>query len=463
MLSPGEIVKQFDIKKEALSKKWRDTKYIAYFQAGSNTFASLDELKRVYESVLDTDNLAGIYTATRPDCITGETAGYLSELGVRTGLDTAVELGLQTFHDKTAGIINRGYKLEVFEEAYKILAGYKIPVIIHIINGLPGENYEMMLETAKYIASLDPLPLGVKIHALYIEPGTEIYDLYNSGKINLPSKEEYIDIVVSQLEELPPEIVIMRLTGDPEISDKSDKTLPEWVSKKFSVINDIDKELAKRGTYQGKKLEKSGETHQPLSARGAEQKSLTNILSFAKRLLDVAINRSLEAGGGVYADFTMGNGHDTLYIKKKCPKAEIYAFDIQQKALEATKERLESENCFDENIYLIRDSHGNFRKYMPEETELDGAVFNLGYLPGGDKSITTLTESTLICLKGALEILKAGGVIVVCVYPGHSEGTREGEKIFEFAENLDRKIFDCLYHRLINIPEAPFVIAFQKK
>jgi len=184
--------------------------------------------------------------------------------------------------------------------------------------------------------------------------------------------------------------------------------------------------------------------------------SLTNMLAMAKRLLNVSVKEN-----GVYADFTMGNGNDTLYMKKACPSGKIYSFDIQKAALETTEKLLKTESCLDENVKLICDSHANFKKYINEP--LDGAVFNLGYLPGGDKTITTLTESTLKCLQDALGILKTGGVTVVSVYPGHSEGTKEGEEILKFAQNLDRKQFDCLYHRLINIPEAPFIIAFQKK
>jgi len=189
-----------------------------------------------------------------------------------------------------------------------------------------------------------------------------------------------------------------------------------------------------------------------------DRRSLTNILGMAKRLLGVSIKEN-----GVYADFTMGNGNDTLYIKKMCPSGTIYAFDIQPAALEATKKLLEAEGCMDENVHLICDSHANFKKHIPETAELDGAIFNLGYLPGGDKSTTTKTSSTLTCLSGALDMLGPGGVAVVCVYPGHEEGAREGAAILELAEGLDRGGFDCLYHRLVNIPEAPFIVAFQKK
>lgn len=467
LLSPKKIRMQFQEKKQALAKKWKNPKYIAYFQVGSNTFANLEDLKKIYESVLNTENLVGIDIATRPDCVTQEIAEYLAKLKSRENIDISVELGLQTCHDKTAQFINRGYTLEVFESAYKILADYNIAVTVHIINSLSTfdvaggglETPEMMLETASYIANLKPLPLGVKIHQLYVAENTELYDLYKSGTIQLLTKEEYIHIVIKQLEILPPKIIIMRLTGDPELNFENPSAVPEWVQKKFTVINDIDKLMLTRGTYQGKlsgykyMKDKSEDCKVSLPANNA---SLTNMLSMAKRLLDISIKEN-----GVYADFTMGKGGDILYIKKACPSAKIYGFDIQTQAVEITRSRLEEENCLDENIILIHDSHANLKKYISEE--LDGAIFNLGYLPGSDKSVTTQTDSTFSCLTDALEFLKIDGVIVVSVYPGHDEGAKEGEKILEFAKNIDRQEYDCLYHRLINIPEAPFIIAFQKK
>ena len=473
LLSPEQIRTQFHEKKQSLAKKWKNTKYIAYFQAGSNTFASLADLKRVYGSVLPSPvgdgelniPLVGIDIATRPDCITREIAEYLASLSKEAGIDISVELGLQTIHDDTACFINRGYSLEIFERAYKILAEYNIFVTLHIINSLPNETREMMLETARYIAKLNPLSLGVKIHQLYVADGTRLYDLYNTGEVKLLSKEEYIDIVVSQLEILPPKVVIMRLTGDPELTP-NETAIPEWAAKKFAVINDIDKRMVAKGTYQGKLSGHEYINYTDTRAESAHLRpketdyrnraSLTNMLSMTKRLLDISIREN-----GVYADFTMGKGGDVLYIKKSCPSAKIYAFDIQSEAVQITKKRLEDEKCFDENVILINDSHANLRNYISEE--LDGAIFNLGYLPGSDKSVTTQTDSTFACLTAALEILKPGGVIVVSVYQGHEEGAYEGDKILESAANLEKKEYDCLYHRLINIPEAPFIVAFQKK
>ena len=456
--SREEIIAQFNEKKALIAEKWQDAqKYIAYFQTGTNTFASRETLEKVYESVLNINGLVGIDIATRPDCITEEIAEYLACLNKKT--DVTVELGLQTSHDKTAEIINRGYNLDCFERAYKILSRYKIPVTVHIIISLPGESTEMMLATAKYIASLKPLPVGIKIHMLNIIEGTALSELYKSGDsgVKVLSEAEYVDTVISMLEILPPQIVIMRITGDPE----SDKLIaPDWTLKKFIVINDIDKKMRQLGTCQGKlwginnNNYSNGEKKMNESSKNRE--SLTNILSVAKRLLDITIKDN-----GVYADFTMGNGNDTLYIKKSCPSAKIYAFDIQSEAVEITRNKLEAENCLDDNIHLILDSHANFKNYISEN--IDGAVFNLGFLPGGDRNITTKTESTLKCLTEVLECLNVRGIVVVVVYPGHQEGANEGEEIFKFAEKLDSKYFDCLHHRLINIATAPYIIAFQKK
>ena len=451
--SREEIITQFNEKKALIAEKWQDTKYIAYFQTGTNTFASCEKLKEVYESVLDIDGLVGIDIATRPDCITEEIAEYLACLNKKT--DVTVELGLQTSHDNTAKIINRGYNLDCFERAYKILSKYKIPVTVHIIISLPGESPEMMLATAKYIASLKPLPLGIKIHMLNIIEGTALGELYKSGDsgVKVLSKEEYVDTVISILEILPPQIVIMRITGDPE----SDKLIaPDWTLKKFIVINDIDKKMRQLGTYQGRNNYSNGDGEKKMNESSKNKESLTNILSVAKRLLDICIKDN-----GVYADFTMGNGNDTLYIKKSCPSAKVYAFDIQSEAVEITRNKLETENCLDDNIHLILDSHANFKNYISEN--IDGAVFNLGFLPGGDRNITTKTESTLKCLREVLECLNVRGIVVVVVYPGHQEGANEGEAIFKFAENLDAGEFDSLHHRLINIETAPYIIAFQKK
>ena len=247
----GDITKslseQFDEIKETLSKKWPSGKYIAYFQAHTNTYAPLSVLKEKYESVLKKDNVIGIAIATRPDAIEDEVLDYLEELNKNT--DVTVELGLQTIHEDTAKLINRCHSLNQFEEMVKKLRKRNIEVVVHIINGLPYETKEMMIDTVKYLNHLDIN--GIKIHMLNIVTDTPLENLYQEKKFKVLSKEEYIDIVISQLEYLRPEIVIHRITSDP---DPKNLIEPAWLIKKFCVLNDIDKEMKKRDTYQGKKL-----------------------------------------------------------------------------------------------------------------------------------------------------------------------------------------------------------------
>ena len=248
----GDISKslseQFDEIKDKLSKKWPRGKYIAYFQAHTNTYAPLSVLKEKYESVLKKDNVIGIAIATRPDAIEDEVLDYLEELNKNT--DVTVELGLQTIHEDTAKLINRCHSLNQFEEMVKKLRKRNIEVVVHIINGLPYETKEMMIETVKYLNHLDIN--GIKIHMLNIVKDTPLATLYQEKKFKVLSKEEYIDIVIQQLEYLRPEIVIHRITSDP---DPKNLIEPTWLIKKFCVLNDIDKEMKKRDTYQGKKLE----------------------------------------------------------------------------------------------------------------------------------------------------------------------------------------------------------------
>ncbi|MHC1695349.1 MAG: class I SAM-dependent methyltransferase [Eubacteriales bacterium] len=186
-----------------------------------------------------------------------------------------------------------------------------------------------------------------------------------------------------------------------------------------------------------------------------QRKYMTNLLETAKSLLLPALRPD-----GVYVDFTMGNGHDTVFLSKTAPQGHIYAFDIQPAALESTSARLRSEGCPD-NVTLICDSHAKVGDYIKEP--LDGGLFNLGWLPGGDRGITTLRSSTFPALSAGLGLLKRGGVIVVSVYPGHEEGTLEGEELIEFAKSLDGTKYDALLHKIMNIKDCPFILGFQKK
>ena len=240
-----DLITQFNEVKEIMKKKWPDALYIGYFQANTNTYAKTEVLKQKYEPILELKNVIGLNIATRPDAITEDCLDYLEELSTRTYL--TVELGLQTIHEKTTKLINRGHDLECFTNMVKELRKRNINVVVHIINGLPYETKEMMLETVEYLNKLDIQ--GIKIHKLHIIKDTRLANLYNQEKFHILTKEEYIDIVIEQLERLRPEIIINRITGDPV---KEDLIEPTWLLKKFCVLNDIDKEMVKRNSYQGK-------------------------------------------------------------------------------------------------------------------------------------------------------------------------------------------------------------------
>lgn len=241
-----DLITQFNEVKEHMKKKWPDALYIGYFQANTNTYAKTEVLKQKYEPILTLDDVVGLNIATRPDAITEDCLDYLEELSTRTYL--TIELGLQTIHEQTTKLINRGHNLECFDNMVKKLRERNINVVVHIINGLPYETKKMMLETVNHLNNLDIQ--GIKIHMLHIIKDTALALMYEKEKFHVLTKEEYIDIVINQLEILKPDIVINRITGDPV---KEDLIEPTWLIKKFCVLNDIDKEMVKRNSYQGKK------------------------------------------------------------------------------------------------------------------------------------------------------------------------------------------------------------------
>lgn len=240
-----DLITQFNTIRDMMLKKWPDALYIGYFQANTNTYASVEELKEKYETVLQLPNVVGLNIATRSDAISDEVLDYLNELNKKC--DLVIELGLQSMHDETLRLINRGHDLKNFDECVKKLKSNNIKVIAHIINGLPGETKEMMVETAKHLNDLDID--GIKIHMLHVIENTKLALMYRERPFHILTKEEYIDIVISELEVLNEDIVINRITGDPV---KEDLIAPTWLLKKFCVLNDIDKEMVKRDTYQGK-------------------------------------------------------------------------------------------------------------------------------------------------------------------------------------------------------------------
>ncbi|MBQ2827186.1 MAG: TIGR01212 family radical SAM protein [Clostridia bacterium] len=239
---PRPLDEQFYERREVESKKWPGSASIVYFNEGTNTYAPIERLRELYEEALSFPDVVGLAVATRADALTPAIVEYLRELDRRTFL--VVELGLQSVHDVTAVRINRGHDFACFARAMDALKG--LNVCVHLINGLPGENAAMMLDTARIIADLKPMM--VKIHMLYISRGTAIARLWERGEVPMLSLEEYVRITADQLELLPPETVIGRITGD---GDRASLLAPEWTLKKLVVMNEIDKLLAARDSMQG--------------------------------------------------------------------------------------------------------------------------------------------------------------------------------------------------------------------
>ena len=238
------LTEQFNEMTEVVNKHHIPCKYIGYFQARTNTYAPVEVLKEKYEEVLRQPNVIGLNIATRCDAISDECLEYLEELSKRTFL--TIELGLQTIHEETSKLINRCHTVKQFDEMVHKLRERGIDVVVHIINGLPFETEDMMLETVKHLNTLDIQ--GIKIHMLHIIKDTGMANLYEKTHFHVLSKEEYIGIVIKELEILDPKIVVNRITSDP---DKDTLVEPRWLCEKCQLLNDIDKEMVKRNTYQG--------------------------------------------------------------------------------------------------------------------------------------------------------------------------------------------------------------------
>lgn len=238
------LTQQFYEMRDIVNKNHIPCKYIGYFQARTNTYADVNILRKKYEEILAIPDVIGLNIATRCDSINDECLDYLEELNKKTFL--TIELGLQTIHEKTSKLINRCHTLEQFDKMVNKLREKHINVVVHIINGLPFENEDMMLETVMHLNTLNIQ--GIKIHMLNIIKDTEMANLYEKTNFHVLTKDEYIDIVIKQLELLDPKIVINRITSDP---DKEMLVEPKWLCEKCQLLNDIDKEMVKRNTYQG--------------------------------------------------------------------------------------------------------------------------------------------------------------------------------------------------------------------
>lgn len=247
------LKEQFERGRLPLLKKWgradRKEQYIAYFQVFTNTYAPAERLRALYEEAMALPDVVGISIATRADCLPEETVSLLRELDKRTYL--TVELGLQTVHEETARAINRCHSYREFLDAAERLDGLKL--CVHLINGLPGESEEMMLESARQVAAIRPY--SVKLHMLYLEEGSAMTEEYRRQPFPMLTMEEYVSVTVSQLELLPPDTVIGRLTGD----GHADRLVaPMWSTKKFAVLNAIDREFKRRNSFQGCRFEGRG-------------------------------------------------------------------------------------------------------------------------------------------------------------------------------------------------------------
>lgn len=239
-----DILEQFENGRKIMEQKWPDSLYIPYFQSGTNTYNDKNLVKGYVDKLLMIPKVVGIDIATRPDCLSDEWLDYLEELNKKTFL--IVELGLQSSNDNTLRFINRGHDSKTFKGAVEKLHARNIFVVAHIINGLPYETNEDMINTIKFVN--DCKVDGIKIHMLYIAKNTPLASLYEKNKFHILTREEYIDIVCSQLRLLNEDVVVMRITGDPLLNEL---VAPEWLIKKFMVLNGIDQEMVKRNIYQG--------------------------------------------------------------------------------------------------------------------------------------------------------------------------------------------------------------------
>jgi len=240
-----DLVTQFNNVRDRQHLKWPNAQYIGYFQAYTNTYAPVEELREYYEVILQQPGVVGLSIATRPDCLPDDVVEYLAELNQRTYL--WVEMGLQTIHNSTSELINRAHDTACYEEAVQKLRRHGIRVCTHIIHGLPQETHEMMLDTVSAVARMDVQ--GIKIHLLHLMRKTPMVKQYEAGLLRFLEMDEYVKLIVDSLEMLPPEMIVHRLTGD---APREMLIGPMWSLKKWEVLNAIDDELKARDSWQGK-------------------------------------------------------------------------------------------------------------------------------------------------------------------------------------------------------------------
>lgn len=243
---------QFYEEIDFMHRKWPEVKkYLVYFQNFTNTHDTVDVIRERYEQAINEPGVVGINIGTRPDCLPDETIAYITELSER--MHVTVELGLQTTYDETSKIINRAHTYDLYVKTVKRLRELapKVEIVSHLINGLPGENHKMMVENVRRCVTDNEID-GIKLHLLHLMTSTKMQRDYHEGRLKLLSMDEYVNIICDQLEIIPKNIVIHRITGD---APRDMLIGPMWSLKKWEVLNAIDKEMERRGSYQGCKLE----------------------------------------------------------------------------------------------------------------------------------------------------------------------------------------------------------------
>jgi len=233
--------------KMALSGRYKAKKFIAYFQSFTNTYAPLDSLKSLYEEALSIDDVVGLSLGTRPDCV-DEPVLKLIESYAKKHL-IWIEYGLQSVHDKSLALINRGHDFQCFKDAVDATLNRGIKICAHVILGLPEEKRSHMIETAKTIAKMEID--GIKIHLLYVIKGTKLEKLYLQGSYKCLQQQQYVNLVCDFLERIPRDMIIQRLTGDPHLEEL---VAPQWSVKKAQTLSMIKETLEKRDSWQGKLL-----------------------------------------------------------------------------------------------------------------------------------------------------------------------------------------------------------------
>ena len=234
---------------DRFDKKFGD-KFVIYFQAFTNTYGDIGYMRKIWTEALSHEDVVGISIATRPDCLGDEVIYLLRELKEKAvNKFIWIELGLQTIHEKTSEYIRRGYNLSVYDEAVKKLDYIGIPYITHIILGLPDETREMMIDTVRYVN--ERKPFGIKLQLLHVIEGTDLANDYQEGKFEVLDMDSYISLVIECLENISPEIVIHRVTGD---GPKKILIAPTWSGDKKKVLNTLHMRMRELGAYQGKRV-----------------------------------------------------------------------------------------------------------------------------------------------------------------------------------------------------------------